>query len=112
MAAASTISTMEGRAAARQVVGGADPAEQPVDDAEAGGVGRHIGAGLGEDGDQRVLPEEGRLAGHVGAGDEPQPALRPEVAVIGDEAAGLAFDQRRLDHRVTAADDGKVGGRW
>ena len=77
----------EGRSPARQIVGGADAAEQPVDDADGSGLGRHEGAGLCHHRDQRVLAQEGRLAGHVGAGQQPQPALGPEVAVVGHEAA-------------------------
>ena len=69
----------EGRAAAGQIVGGADPAEQPVDDADAGARGRHEAAHLRQDRDQRVLPQKRALAGHVGAGDEPQaPILAPD----------------------------------
>ena len=71
----------EGRAPAREVVGGADAREQPVDDAEMRVAGRHEGADLGEHGDQRVLAQVGRLAAHVGAGDEedaPPGLRRPE----------------------------------
>ena len=60
----------EGRAAAREVVGRADPGEQAVDDADPRLAGRDEGADLGEDGEQRVLAQEGRLAAHVRAGDE------------------------------------------
>ena len=67
----------EGRAAARQIVGGADPAEQAVDDADPGRAGRHVGAHLRQDRDQRVLPQKGALAGHVGTGDEPDPVVAP-----------------------------------
>jgi len=86
----------EGRAAARQIVGRPDAAEQAVDDADRGRLGRDETAHLGQDGDQRVLPQKGRFAGHVGAGDQPQPPRRIEVAVIGDEGAVAG----RLDHRV------------
>ena len=67
----------EGRAAARQVVGGADPAEQLVDDADLRRRRRHEGAHLRQHRDQRVLPQVGRLAGHVRPGDQPErPRLR------------------------------------
>ena len=93
----------EGRAAARQIVGGADPAEQAVDDADPGRARRHEGAHLRQDRDQRVLAQKGALAGHVGAGDEPDPVIAQD-AVIGDEAAAVACrGERRLDHRVAAA---------
>ena len=99
----------EGRAAAGEIVGRADPAEQPVDDADPRRLRRHIGAGLGEDGDQRVLAEEGRLARHVRAGDQPDAprlaaALGAERAVVGDEGLALGAE-RLLDHRVPAAVD-------
>jgi hypothetical protein len=63
----------EGRAAAGQVVARADAAEQAVDDAEPQALGGHEAAGLGQDGQQGVLAQEGRLAGHVRAGDDRQP---------------------------------------
>ena len=100
----------EGRAAAGEIVGRADPAEQAVDDADPRRFRRHIGADLGEDGDERVLAEEGRLAGHVGAGDQPDVAgiarvLRAEVAVVGDEGAAALAAERLLDHGMAAAFD-------
>ena len=54
-----------------EVVAGADAAEQAVDEADARARRRHEAPGLGEDGDQRVLAQEGRFARHVGAGHEP-----------------------------------------
>ena len=101
----------EGRAAAGEIVGGADAAEQAVDDAEPRPLRRHIGADLGEDGDEGVLAEERRLAGHVRPSHQPNrsgiPGIpRPEVAIVGDE--GLAVGaERLLDHRMAAAFDGE-----
>ena len=60
----------EGRAAAGEVVGGADPAEQAIDDADMGRLGRHERADLREHDDQRVLAEVGGLAGHVRPGHD------------------------------------------
>ena len=57
----------KGRAAARQIVGRADPAEEVVDDAHLGGPGGDIGAHLRQNGDQRVLPQKRALAGDVRA---------------------------------------------
>ena len=98
----------EGRAAPGQVVGRPDPAEELVDDADPGRPGRHVAARLGEDGDQRVLAQEGRLAGHVGAGQQPDRGravgLRAQVAAVGDEALAPAA-QRGLDHRVAPGGD-------
>ena len=59
-----------------QVVGGADSAEQPVDHADMRALGRHERTRLREDGDQRVLAQEGRLAAHIGAGEQPDADLR------------------------------------
>ena len=42
----------EGGAAAGEIVGGADAAEQPIDDADMGLTRRHEGTGLGEHDDQ------------------------------------------------------------
>ena len=91
----------EGRTAAREIVGGADAAEQAVDDADPRARGRDEAAGLGEHRDQRGLAEEGRLAAHVGAGDQPQPVVRAQREVVGDEALA-AVAQRGFDHRVPA----------
>ena len=79
---------------------------------------RHERAHLRQDGDQRVLPQEGRLARHVRAGEQPDAAgcllvlprwrekRRREVAIIGDERRAVAR-QRLLDHRMAAAVDGE-----
>ena len=100
----------EGRAAARQIVGGADAAEQPVDDADMRALGRHEGADLREDGDQRVLPQEGALAGHVGAGQQPQPLARPPRSQsLATKRAACSRAQRRLDDRMAAAVDREAG---
>ena len=93
----------EGRASAREIIGGADPAEQAVDNADVGRVRRHEGAHLGEHGNQRILPQEGALARHVGTGDQPDPAVFREPAVVGDEPAFAAGGKRPLDHRMAAA---------
>ena len=50
----------EGRAPAREVVGGADAREQAIDDADMGAPRRHEGAHLGQRRDQRVLAQKGR----------------------------------------------------
>ena len=103
----------EGRAAAREIVGGADAREQPVDHADMRRARRHEAAHLRQHGDQRVLAQEGRLARHVGAGDEPD-ARRPprslarmrgrrrEIAIVGDKRARRRAE-RLLDHRMAPA---------
>ena len=93
----------EGRAAPGQVVAGADAAEQPVDHPQAQALRRHEAAGLGQHRQQRVLAQEGRLAGHVRAGDDRQPrpadARAVQAAVVGGEGvAGPAHGG--LDHRM------------
>ena len=93
----------EGRPAACQIVGGADPAEQPVDNADASAGGGHSSR-LGKQRCQRGLAEEGRLATHVRSGDQPQPIAGPKRAVIGDEPLAV-LAKRLLDHRVAAALD-------
>ena len=55
--------------------------------------------------DQRILAQEGRFAGHVGAGQEPDAlvaVLRREAAVIGDEGRAAGLGERMLDHRMAA----------
>ncbi len=100
----------EGRAAARQIVGGADAAEQAIDDADGRRLGRHEGTGLRHHRDQRVLAEEGRLAGHVGAGQQPQPPLGAKVAVVGHERqrrpAGRGPPRPRDGARLRSAKEG------
>ena len=61
----------EGRAASGKIVGRAHPAVQSVNDADAGAICRHIGADLRQNGNQRVLSQEGAFAGHIGAGQQP-----------------------------------------
>ncbi len=66
----------EGRAAAREIVGGADAAEQAIDHADPRRLGRHEGADLRQHRDERVLAQEGRFTGHVRAGHQPQRGAR------------------------------------
>ena len=64
---------------------------------------RHRQAGLGEHDDQRVLPQEGRLAGHVGTGEQQHTLVRREVAVVRHELR--VSGERRLHHRMAAGVD-------
>ena len=61
---------------------------------------RHERADVRHQRDQRHLAHVGRLAAHVRAGDQQQPARRREPAVVGDEVLDL-----RLDHRMAPALD-------
>ena len=90
----------EGGAAARQIVRRADTAEQPVHHADGGGFGGDRQAGLRQHDDQRVLAQEGGLAGHVGAGEQQDALLGREIAVVGHE--GGVTGQGSLHHRVAA----------
>ena len=110
IAAVSIISTMKVERPRARSSAAPTRREQAVDDADMGGARRHVGADLGEHGDQRVLAQEGRLAGHVGPGDQPDAAglagvAGAEIAVIGDERPLAAGSQRLLDHRMAAAFD-------
>src|SRR3546814_19984756 len=67
-------------------------------------------SGRGEVRDQRFLAKEGRLARHVGTGDEPEAPFRPEVAIVGDEASGVRRLQRLLDHGMPPAGDREAEG--
>ena len=68
-----------------------------------------IAADLRQDCDQRILPQKRRLAGHVGAGDQPDAAgaglrRRRKIAIIGNEGRAVAR-QGLLDDRMAAAFD-------
>src|SRR3546814_2113252 len=76
----------EGGPALREIVRRADPAEQPVDNADAGAVGGNEAARLRQYRDQRVLAKEGRFAAHVGAGHQPQARGLLKAAIIGDRS--------------------------
>ena len=97
----------EGRTSARQIVGGAHAAEQPIDDADMRAFRRNEASHLRQDGDQRVLAQERRFAGHVGTGDEPQPfaAVAREIAIVGHERARMRLKQCRFHHRMPSAHD-------
>ena len=93
----------EGRGAAADVVARADPGENAVDHADASLGGRHEGADLGQENDQRGLADVGGLARHVRAGQErDRLLLEAQLAVVGHE--GLAGG-RELDDRVAAVGD-------
>ena len=93
----------EGGTPARQVVGRADTAEQPVDHADDGGFRRNEKPGLCHHGNMGVLTQKGRFAGHVWTGDKPDVARFAEMAVIRNEA--LAGGEHGLDHGMAATGD-------
>ena len=98
----------EGRTAAREIVGRADPRIKLVDDPDMGALRGHERAHLGKDGDQCILTQIGRFAGHVRAGHDRDPAAsaggaRKLAAVPGK---GLTLQaQRRLDDGMPPAFD-------
>ena len=94
----------EGRAAACEIVAGADTAEQAVHQPDFRPRRRDVAAGLRQQHDQRVLPQEGGLAAHVGAADQPQPVVGRELTIVGHEALAR-LPQRGFDHRMAAAFD-------
>src|SRR6188474_3983681 len=72
-------------------------------------LGGNEAAHLREDCDQRVLPQEGGFAGHIGTGEEPDTAcagLRRwrEIAVIGDERRAVARQRLLHDHMTATVD--------
>ena len=95
----------EGGAARRQIIARAHAREEPVDDADMRGFGGHEASHLGENGDQRILAQEGGLARHVGTGDQPQAALAVgrQIAIIGHKAPRILGLQRGFHHRMAAA---------
>ncbi|QYU68541.1 MFS transporter [Leptolyngbya sp. 15MV] len=98
----------EGGTAPGDVVAAADPAEQPVHETEAGRVRRHKQPGLGEHHDQRVLPQPGGFAGHVGAGEQAEAAAGRQVAIIRHEGRAPGAAQRGFHHGMAAAGDAEL----
>ncbi len=92
----------ERRVAAGDVVGGADAGEDPVDHRQPRLAGRDERADLGQHREQRRLPQVGRLAAHVRAGQDDQLPRRPvQRQVVRDERLG----RHPFDHRVARVDD-------
>ncbi len=99
----------ERAAATRQIVGGADAAEQAIHHADMRPPGRHEAAHLRQHRDQCILAQEGAFTGHVGAGEQPEFAAIAKIAVIGDKSLALAAPlQGRFHHRMTAGDNLKI----
>ena len=75
----------EGGLSPHQIVGRAHPREQPVHRADVGAAARHERTHLREEHTQPHLPQQGRLARHVGAGEQDDAAGLVEAHVVGDE---------------------------
>ena len=85
----------EGRIAAGEFVGGADPAENPVDLADPGRGGRHPASQMGEQRDEGDLTDIGGFSGHVRAGQQGDLlARRSQARVVGDEGTGAGTAQQ------------------
>ena len=94
----------EGRLVGEEVVGGADAAEDPIDEADLSIVRRDIRTCLSEDGDEGVLAQEGALAAHVWTRDEEDALITANRTIVGDKTAPLG-GQTAFDNRMPAADD-------
>ena len=93
----------EGGLSGGQIVAGADAGENAIHHADAGGPGRHEGADLGHQHNQRHLTHVGGFTGHVGAGDDGHPVISgAHVGVVGDEHA---VPPHLLHHRMAAVVD-------
>ncbi|MFN8638969.1 MAG: hypothetical protein U0360_05815 [Dehalococcoidia bacterium] len=124
IAAVSTISTMNVDCPAA-MSSCAPMRADAVDERHARAGCRDEGAALRQQHDQRRLPQVGRLAAHVRAGEHDHVGAglrtRPEGEVVGDEGAAreLLLDDgvaAPLDHQRAAlgergADPGRVDGR-
>ena len=65
----------ERRTAGRQIVGCADPGENPVDGTDDRVLGRDVTADMGQQHDQGSLAHEGGFTAEIGAGDHQHPPL-------------------------------------
>src|SRR5260370_23216761 len=95
----------ERRAAAREIVAGADAREDAVDNGQLGLARGNEAADLRHQYNERGLAQIGGLAAHVGPGDEQKLlARRLEEQIVGDEALA-ALSEKLLDDRMTSGDD-------
>ena len=96
----------EGALARVNLVLGADAREDAVHQTDAGLVGGHEAADLCHQRDERNLADVGRLAGHVGAGDDVDARLAVEAAVVGRIAQAAV--QHPLNHRMAPGEDAQL----
>ncbi len=95
--------------AAADVVAGAHAGEHLVYQADAGAFGGHETAHLGHQRDEGRLAQQGRFAGHIGAGDQDDLYfVVVEVDVVGH--VRFADGQLGFDDRVPAVADVEHGG--
>ena len=100
----------ERRLPAGEVIGGADAREDAVEDRDLRLRRRHERARLREQDRRRDLPQVRRLAAHVRPGDDEDPFLRREVAVVRDERL---LSAHRLDDRMARVGqaEARAGGQ-
>src|SRR6267154_4746552 len=95
----------EGGAAAGEIVAGADPREDAVDDGQLGLPRGNEAADLRHQDDERGLTQVGGLAAHVGSGDKQELlAGGLEEQIVGDEAFA-ALTEQLFDDGVAASND-------
>ncbi len=76
----------EGALAAAEIVAGADARENAVEQSDHRALGRHEAAAMGQQRDDRDLPDVGALARHVGTGEDDEPlGVDVEPYVVGHE---------------------------
>ena len=88
-------------AAARKIIGSTHTREQPVDHADMSEARRYERPHLRQHGDQGVLAQERRFAGHVRAGDQPDPRLGDFIETRGDIRVNTAKNAVVLDEVST-----------
>ena len=97
----------ESRLATGQVVARPDPGENSIDNPDPCLSCRHQAAHLRHQDQQRDLPHERRLAGHIGSGnDQNLPFLGVHVDIIGNETLTQVH---RLNNRMAPVLDKQVG---
>ncbi len=91
---------------ADEIIGSADPREDPVGDRDARGARRHEAADLRHEADHCHLPHIRTLTGHVRTGNEQDAALLLQQArPVRDERAVL---DDSLHHRVSTVFNGEI----
>ncbi len=99
----------EGRLRVGQVVGRADAGVDGVNGPQTAIGGGHMAAHAGQQHDERHLAHVGRLAAHVGAGDDLHARVGVQPRVVGDEGTARCLLQAGLDHGVAAGLDLDAG---
>ena len=96
----------KGRLPAVDLVAGADAGKNAIHHANARGIGRHKGADLRQQRDQRGLAQKGAFARHVGAGQQVDACFRRQVRIVRHK---WLVGQHQLDHGMPPARDLDAG---